>query len=731
MQRPFTFAATITICLAFLTVDTAVAQTAPEPSRFEPLQIDSGPVQNKTDAAAVVYSTLVSSPGATSIRLRFGSVTLGTNPAGEGAMLRLTGLADGGVQFLGEEQLRQWRLTSAYFNGDVVLVEVFAPPAAGLSHVTISGMTVPDDGAAPHSICGTDDRILSTDPRMGRAEPVGCTAWLFDDCNKCLYVAGHCTDFSGTAMEIIEFNVPLSTAGGAKQHPPPQHQYAVDRESIQFLATGVGNDWAYFGCFPNSNTGLYPDVAQGGYFETTFPPPAVSGQTFRVTGYGTVSSPVSPTWNQVQKTHTAPYASLSGTTLRYLVDTTGGNSGSPVIDETTGRAVAIHTHAGCTSGGNQGTSLSHPGLAAARAAPAGICRPTLDFKFPTGFPQLLNPAGGTTIRLDVRARGCTAPQPNSATIHYDIGAGYVAAPMTQIAAHDYEFVFPSGACTTTAEIYFTALSSTAIEYQFPFTGAASPLLAVFADTAFPFFNDDFEIDRGWTVQNVSLTDGPWERAVPAGNGANGDPVVDYDYSGRCFVTDNATTNSDVDGGPTRLVSPRWDLTGMTDPRLSYARSYSHINGSPPPDPALDTDSFDVELSSNDGASWVLVERVTQTTLWIHQTIEISDFVPLTAQVRVRYSVADSPNNSQTEAGVDAVKIVDFRCNPPPICLKADVNNDGLRDGHDIRAFADALIAPPAQGTVAFCASDMDSNGELTQPNDLQLFISCIVGEVCP
>ena len=731
MKQHSTIAALLAICIVCWNGGPALAQVATDPSRFESLEIDSGPVLNESGATSVLYTTLVSSPGAASIRLRFGSVTLGTTPAGEDARLRLTGLADGGVQILGDEQVRQWRHTSAYFNGDAVLVEVVAPPAAGLSRVHIAGITVPDDGPVPHSLCGADDRVLSSDPRMGRAEPVGCTAWMFDDCNKCFYTAGHCTDFSGTAMEIIEFNVPLSSATGAKQHPPPEHQYAVDRESLQLLEGSIGGDWAYFGCFPNSNTGLYPDVAQGGYFETTFPPPPVSGQTFRVTGYGTVASPVSLTWNQVQKTHTAPYSSLSGTIVRYQVDTTGGNSGSPVIDETTGRAVAIHTHAGCTTGGNQGTSLSHTGLVTARAAPGGVCRPTLDFKFPSGQPSVLDPQGGTVIQLNVRPRGCNTPQPDTTVIHYDLGAGFVTAPMTEVAPNDYETSLPGGVCTATAKLYFTAVASTAVEYQFPAAGAASPLFAVFADTSVPVFNDNFEPDLGWTVQNVSLADGAWVRAIPASNGATGDPVVDFDGSGRCFVTDNATSNTDVDGGPTRLLSPLWNLSGMTDPRLSYARWFSKINPNPPPAPAEDTDSLDVELSNNNGASWVLVERITQSTMWVHRTIEISDFVPLTAQVRARFSVADSPNNSTTEAGIDAVSVVDYRCDPPPTCLKADVNNDGLRDGRDIRAFANSLIAAPAPGTMEFCASDMDSDGELTQPADLQLFISCVVGGVCP
>src|SRR5690606_1209852 len=92
--------------------------------------------------------------------------------------------------------------------------------------------------------------------------------------------------------------------------------------------------------------------------------PAAAGQTIRITGYGTGGGP-SSTWSQVQKTHTGPYSSLSGTTVRYRVDTTGGNSGSPVENESdAGKVIGIHTHGGCTSSGgsNAGTAIQHTGI---------------------------------------------------------------------------------------------------------------------------------------------------------------------------------------------------------------------------------------------------------------------------------------------------------------------------------------------------------------------------------
>jgi S1-C subfamily serine protease len=81
--------------------------------------------------------------------------------------------------------------------------------------------------------------------------------------------------------------------------------------------------------------------------------------------------------------------------VRYQVDTTGGNSGSPVFNEDTGEAIGIHTHGGCDySGGyNSGTAVHNSGLANALANPAGICAPI-------GL-TVTNLAGGQTARVTV------------------------------------------------------------------------------------------------------------------------------------------------------------------------------------------------------------------------------------------------------------------------------------------------------------------------------------------
>jgi hypothetical protein len=91
----------------------------------------------------------------------------------------------------------------------------------------------------------------------------------------------------------------------------------------------------------------------------------------RITGYGTDTTPA--TASQTNQTSTGPYVTTVGTSIRYAVDTMGGNSGSPIIFEATGVAVGVHTHGGCTStpgSANSGTSLT---LAAFQTAAQGNC----------------------------------------------------------------------------------------------------------------------------------------------------------------------------------------------------------------------------------------------------------------------------------------------------------------------------------------------------------------------
>jgi V8-like Glu-specific endopeptidase len=378
-----------------------MGQAAPWPSRQAPVQVDSGPVQNLAaqdpigNAAQVVWVGEVHVPGAEWLRLSFDTAQLSGDPAeGTGSYLMITSMEDGAVQKLDGEHMVYWNNTSAYMNGDAVIIELWSFPGTGVNRVSISEVTAGEPDLT-ETICGTvDKRVHSNDPRQGRLS-TGCTAWLAGhalSANRFL-TAGHCIS-TGTSNAVVLFNVPLSTSTGALRNPPPEYQYPVQQASIQSTNGGVGNDFATFQTFPNSNTGMAPRIAQGSAYPLASAPTA-SNQTLRVTGYGVRTTaggvtPVPQEWNQVQKTHTGTYTGSPGNTINHRVDTTGGNSGSPIILESTGSAIGIHTHGGCQTSGttssNAGTKYQHTGLQNYLSNPLGT---SLPFSTPPSLATLM------------------------------------------------------------------------------------------------------------------------------------------------------------------------------------------------------------------------------------------------------------------------------------------------------------------------------------------------------
>jgi hypothetical protein len=340
-----------------------------------PMNLDSGPVRSTGTMPEVVYSALITEPNAQWLRVQFGQVDFaGLKSEGTGAYLRITSMLDQAHQYLDAETIQHWEHTSAYFNGDTVLVELIAHPGTGPSRALITGALAGEPAVwNPESICGpSDDRKLSKDPRSARTSG-GCSAWVFDrgGINKAMSSAGHC---GITGSSVIFFNVPLSNPNGTIVNPPPKDQYVVDPASITKNAgnNAPGNDWVTFGVFANSTTGLTAFQAQGAYYSIVESVPAL-GTNVRITGYGTTSSPISPTWNQVQKTHVGKLNG-GGTNPQYNPDTTGGNSGSPIINDDSGEVFGVHGYGGCNSGGgnNSGTSISVTAYKNAVNTPKGV-----------------------------------------------------------------------------------------------------------------------------------------------------------------------------------------------------------------------------------------------------------------------------------------------------------------------------------------------------------------------
>jgi V8-like Glu-specific endopeptidase len=366
------------------------AQIEPVPYHVEPFQLDSRQHDSLEAAAPGGFRQLVQIPGAVWLRLHFSEYDLGRN-----STLTITSLQDGGDQRLDSRSLPQWENATAIFNGDTVEIELHADPNDEEAYFVLDSVVVGEpqdmptteadtsgDEPSPESLCGPDNRAASTDARVGRLYFGGCTAYLIS--NGRLLTAGHCADLdpdrSGPLLPdgvldlsgVVEFNVPPSQSNGTTVAADPDDQYPINTNSVVWRydgeGQGLGKDWAVFTVGPNSNTGLTPFQAQGGFFRTTNANPA-SGNTIRVTGMGADNTPPGSTGNAnaqnfTNQTSTGGYVgeSVSGSNIwhRYAVDTTGGSSGSPIIWNSNGFTIGIHTNAGCNtdgSGANSGTSF--------------------------------------------------------------------------------------------------------------------------------------------------------------------------------------------------------------------------------------------------------------------------------------------------------------------------------------------------------------------------------------
>lgn len=314
-------------------------------------------------------------------------------------------------------------------------------------------------------------------------------------------------------------------------------------------------------------------------------------------------------------------------------------------------------------------------------------------------PSTVNPAGGDVLSANTVVRDGAVV--SSVDLMLDTGSGFSPIAMSDNGDGSYSVALPAIACGSDVNYYFAASTSDGFSTTFPTDAPASSMSTGVISSLTEIFVDNFQTNTGWSVSG-SVSDGAWERAVPAGGGGRGDPASDFDGSGRCYLTDNVEGNSDVDDGTTILTSPTLDASGGNT-TLTYALWYSNNVG------VID-DSMNVQISNNNGGSWTTIDTLgpdSQGGGWTEYAFDLNSiFASPSSQVRVRFRVSDLGDGSVVEAGVDSVKLVELSCvDAPSGCNAADLAEPfGALNFFDISAFLAAFNAGDA-------SADLNNDGE--------------------
>lgn len=403
----------------------------------------------------------------------------------------------------------------------------------------------------------------------------------------------------------------------------------------------------------------------------------------------------------------------------------GANSAHPV---TLTEILSVDDNDGDLANGTP----NYPAICAATAAHNLVCPAVslIGFEFPDGIPSTVTPNVGATIRVNVVAISST-PTPGSGTITYRVNGGsWTTTPMAQGAPNQYTATLPAIACGSVANFYFTSGSADG-NVSFPANAPASWRSVVAGTGTTVVMSDNMETNSGWSVgPGDTAQTGIWTRVDPVGTAAQ--PEDDHTAAPGvfCWVTGQGTVGgslgaNDVDGGRTHLVSPTLNLAGQNTATVEYWRWYSNAESTSNPN----DDVFRVEVSNNNGSSWVTAEIVGPSGPetepgWFFKSWSVADYITPTSTVRVRFIAEDAgAGGSVVEAAIDDFRVTVVDCSGPSCPGDLDGDNDV-----DLNDLSTLLANFGTASGAGLDDGDLDSDGDVDL-NDLSTLLAAF-GTTC-
>ncbi len=362
----------------------------------------------------------------------------------------------------------------------------------------------------------------------------------------------------------------------------------------------------------------------------------------------------------------------------------------------------------------------------------------LAISFPNGLPEAIEPDVATTFDVTIQDDQETYV-PGSGTLYYRYdGGSFQTAPLTELGGEMFEATLPAPACGDFAEYYISAEGNLGSIVLRPPSAPAS-LYESLVGTLTTVIDDNFESDLGWTTGVVgSPSSGFWQRGTPVNDpGWEYDPITDADGSGQCYLTQNETGNTDIDGGGVVLISPTLDMSaGNMTISYFYFLRLTNDDG---------TDKILVEISSNgDAGPWTEIARHDDDAglVWMSHTITQNDLdvagVTLTANMKMRFTANDDDPASINESAIDGFKVVGFTCVDPILTGACCFNDESCSDDVTEAACIAGLGAYQGDGTscgdgVCPCVGVMGDMNEdaIVNGSDIQLFVYALLEEYHP
>ncbi len=341
----------------------------------------------------------------------------------------------------------------------------------------------------------------------------------------------------------------------------------------------------------------------------------------------------------------------------------------------------------------------------------------LNISFPGGQPSLASSTGSTVLTVKIDPISATA---NASTAKLFAKAGsasaYTAYPMTPGASNIYTVNLPVGTCPSSLAYYVSVQTTAGGTVTSPSSAPAAFYTVPVADSSINVGFDEFEGTGTWTsgAAGDTATTGLWVQADPVGTTAQPEDDRTAAPGVKCWFTGQGTAGgavgaADVDGGVATLVSPTFNCSGYSEVQVSYWRWYSNNVGSNPA-----TNTFPIDVSADNGASWVNLETVSQvageTAGWVQKSFKLNGLITPSAQVKFRFRANDA-TGAVVEAAIDDFRLIGLNC---PVVRVADLNGDGIVNGADLGTLLSGWGQPGP--------TDLNGNG-ITEGADLGMMLA--------